>query len=73
MLTKLIGRWLNEGELQPHPHEVFERGLHGVETALRALRDEKASGVTYVVRIADTSGVGIEKLYFPSITAHHYV
>ena len=54
MFTKLISRWLNDGKLKPHPHEVVEGGLYGVETALRALRGCKASAKKYVVRVADT-------------------
>ena len=54
MFTKLISRWLNDGKLKPHPHEVVEGGLYGVETALKALRGGKASAKKYVVRVADT-------------------
>ena len=54
MFTKLIARWLNDGKLKPHPHEVVEGGLYGVETALKALRGGKVSAKKYVVRVADT-------------------
>ena len=54
VFTKLIGRWLNEGKLKPHPFEVVAGGLQGVETALKALREGKASAVKYVVRIAES-------------------
>ena len=54
MFTKLIARWLNDGKLKPHPHEVVEGGLYGVETALKALRGGKVSAKKYVIRIADT-------------------
>lgn len=59
MFTKLIARWLNEGKLKPHPHEVVEGGLHGVETALKALREGKVSAKKYVVRIADTPNLDV--------------
>ena len=57
MYAKLIGKWLNDGKLKPHPYEVVDGGLHGVETALKALRSGKASAVKYVVRIADAPQV----------------
>lgn len=59
MFTKLIASWLNDGKLKPHPHEVIEGGLHGVETALKALREGKVSAKKYVVRIADTPDLGV--------------
>lgn len=59
MFTKLIARWLNDGKLKPHPHEAVEGGLHGVETALKALREGKVSAKKYVVRIADTLDLSI--------------
>ncbi|CAF9909719.1 hypothetical protein IMSHALPRED_008451 [Imshaugia aleurites] len=58
MFTKLVGTWLNEGKLKPHPYEVVEGGLHGVETALKALREGKVSAKKYVIRIADTPDLG---------------
>ncbi|KAK4691924.1 hypothetical protein P7C71_g5180, partial [Lecanoromycetidae sp. Uapishka_2] len=54
MFTKIIGRWLNEGKLKPHPYEVVEGGLYGLETALKALRSGQASAVKYVIRVADS-------------------
>ena len=54
MLTKLIGRWLNEGRLKPHPYEATD-GLQSVETALKTLREGKASAVKYVIRISDAT------------------
>ncbi|KAL6716009.1 hypothetical protein ACLMJK_006971 [Lecanora helva] len=53
VFMKLVGKWLNEGTLKPHPHEVVDGGLEGVETALKALRAGKASAVKYVVRITE--------------------
>ena len=59
MFTKLIGAWLNDGKLKPHPHEVVSGGLHGVETSLKALREGKVSAKKYVIRIADTPDLGV--------------
>ena len=57
IFTGLVGRWLNEGKLKPHPHVTVEGGLEGVETALKALKSGKNSAMKYVVRIADTPGL----------------
>lgn len=57
VMTTLIARWLAEGKLEPHPYEVVPNGLEGVETALRNLRNGKASAKKYVVRIAETPGL----------------
>ena len=59
MFSKLIASWLNDGKLKPHPHEVAEGGLLGVETALKALREGKVSAMKYVVRIADTPDLSV--------------
>lgn len=57
MFSRLIGCWVREGQLKPHPYQVVEGGLAGVETALKALKDGKNSTMKYVVRIADTPGL----------------
>ena len=57
MFSRLIGQWLREGTLEPHPFEVVESGLAGLETALKNLREGKNSATKYVVRIADTPGM----------------
>ena len=57
MFTKLIETWLNDGKLKPHPYEVIDGGLCGVETALKVLRGGKASARKYVIKIADTPGL----------------
>ena len=57
MYSRLIGRWLQDGTLKPHPYEVVEGGLAGLETALKRLRAGKNSAMKYVVRIADTPGL----------------
>ncbi|KAL2757252.1 hypothetical protein ACRALDRAFT_1067891 [Sodiomyces alcalophilus JCM 7366] len=51
-------RGLQEGWLEPHPHEVVKGGLAGLEGALKALREGKVRGKKMVVRISDTEGVG---------------
>ena len=55
VFARLLGRWLNEGKLKPHPYEVVDGGLHGIETALKSLREGKASALKYVVRISEAS------------------
>ncbi|KAH7066376.1 chaperonin 10-like protein [Paraphoma chrysanthemicola] len=58
---RYLARGLAEGFFKPHPHEVIKGGLEGVEEGLRNLMEGKASGVKYVFRIGETSGV-MEKL-----------
>ncbi|RAL12666.1 zinc-binding alcohol dehydrogenase family protein [Aspergillus homomorphus CBS 101889] len=52
-----FSRALASGEFEGHPFEVREDGLAGVEGAMRDLRDNKASAVKYVFRVADTPGL----------------
>ncbi|EHA52667.1 hypothetical protein MCOR27_007380 [Pyricularia oryzae] len=59
---RLLARWLDEGTFKPHPHEVVEGGLNGVEKGLKGLKEGKASAVKYVFRIADTPGVSAAQL-----------
>ncbi|MCJ1449814.1 hypothetical protein MMC28_000142 [Mycoblastus sanguinarius] len=59
MFTKLIATWLNDGKLKPHPYEVVEGGLHGLETALKALRQGNVSAMKYVIRITDTQDLSV--------------
>ncbi|TLD31228.1 hypothetical protein PspLS_02369 [Pyricularia sp. CBS 133598] len=54
---RLLARWLDQRTFKPHPHEVVEGGLTGVEKGLKNLKEGKASGVKYVFKIADTPGV----------------
>ena len=56
---RYLARGLAEGFFTPHPHEVVPGGLGGVETALRNLKEGKASGVKYVFKIGED---GKEKL-----------
>lgn len=51
-------RLIQEGRFKAHPYEVVPGGLAGVSTALKNLRDGKASAVKYVFKIADTEGAG---------------
>jgi NADPH2:quinone reductase len=55
---RLFGMGLAEGWFTGHPFEVVEGGLEGVDTALRNLKEGKASAVKYVFRVEDTKGVG---------------
>jgi NADPH:quinone reductase len=54
---RYLARGLHEGWFKPHPVEVVEGGLGGVQKALTGLKDGKASAVKYVFRIGDTEGV----------------
>ncbi|KAI6362194.1 hypothetical protein MCOR25_006267 [Pyricularia grisea] len=59
---RLLARWLYLGTFKPHPHQVVEGGLNGVEKGLKNLKEGKASAVKYVFRIADTPGVSTAQL-----------
>lgn len=59
---RLIAKGLRDGWFKPHPHEVIPGGLGGLQQALSNLRDGKASGVKYVVRVAETEGVDVSKI-----------
>ena len=54
---RLLGLGLREGWLTPHPHEVVEGGLDGVEEALTRLKAGKASAVKYVLRVSESDGL----------------
>ncbi|KAK6428063.1 hypothetical protein LTR95_015793 [Oleoguttula sp. CCFEE 5521] len=47
---------LRDGRLKPHPYVVYEGVLHGLEAALRDLRNGKVSGSRCVIGVADTPG-----------------
>ncbi|KAL4876770.1 GroES-like protein [Aspergillus karnatakaensis] len=57
VFSRYLTRALQNGTLTGHPYEVRERGLEGVQQALRDLKAGKASAVKYVFRIADTPGL----------------
>ncbi|CAI6334697.1 unnamed protein product [Periconia digitata] len=59
---RLLARGMDEGWFTPHPVEVIPGGLGGVETALKNLRDGKASGVKYVFRVEETEGAAKSQL-----------
>ena len=56
VISRFFGRALQKGWLQGHPVELVQGGLGGLQTALENLKAGKASGVKYVVRIAETEG-----------------
>ncbi|KAK3392753.1 alcohol dehydrogenase-like protein [Podospora didyma] len=58
-LYREFSRGLSEGWFEPHPHEVVPGGLEGLQVALDNLKNGKASAIKYVVRIAETKGVGV--------------
>jgi NADPH:quinone reductase len=51
---RYFAKALAEGWFSGHPYEVRENGLDGVESALRDLKEGKASAVKYVFRVEDT-------------------
>ena len=55
---RYFARGLQKGYFKGHPYQIIPGGLGGVQEALQGLKDGKASAVKYVVRIADTEGVG---------------
>ena len=55
---RFFGRGLAEGWFSGHPHKIVEGGLEGLAGALNDLMNGKVSGFKYVVRIADTPGLG---------------
>ena len=57
LFCRWIGRALQQGTFSGHPFEVRPGGLEGVQDALKDLKDNKASAVKYVFRIADTPGL----------------
>lgn len=52
--SALISKGLQDGWLKGHPYEVIPGGLRGLPTALRNLKEGRASAVKYVVRIGET-------------------
>jgi NADPH:quinone reductase-like Zn-dependent oxidoreductase len=53
IMFRYMARGLAQGWFTPHPHEVVEGGLQGVETGLKNLRDGKNSGTKYVFKIGE--------------------
>lgn len=51
---KMASRGLQEGWLQPHPVELLQDGLLGIEGALKNLQEGKVSARKYVARVKDT-------------------
>jgi NADPH:quinone reductase len=51
---RLLGKGLRDGWFTPHPHESVPGGLEGIAKALSDLKEGKASGVKYVVRVAES-------------------
>lgn len=57
LFSHWIGRGLQLGTFSGHPYQVRPGGLEGVQDALKDLKDNKASAVKYVFRIAETPGL----------------
>ena len=54
---RLFAKGLQDGWFKPHPYEVVEGGLGGVEQGLNNLLNGRNSGLKYIFRMADTPGV----------------
>ncbi|KAL8998635.1 MAG: hypothetical protein Q9188_006061 [Gyalolechia gomerana] len=57
VMFRFFGRGLQEGWFSGHPQEVVPGGLAGISSALKNLKDGKASAVKYVFRLDETEGV----------------
>ncbi|KAL4863311.1 hypothetical protein BDV12DRAFT_206655 [Aspergillus spectabilis] len=57
VFSRYMTRALQNGTLSGHPYEIRDRGLEGVEAALKDLKAGKASACKYIFRIADTPGI----------------
>lgn len=55
--SRYLGRLLEDGRLKGHPFEVVPGGLNGILTALKQLKDGRASAMKYVCRIEDTKDI----------------
>ena len=55
VFSRYFGRGLQEGWFTGHPTQVLPGGLNDVSTALKNLKDGKASAVKYVIRPGDTA------------------
>ncbi|KAL8699871.1 MAG: hypothetical protein Q9224_001225 [Gallowayella concinna] len=57
VMFRFFSRGLSEGWFRGHPQEVVPGGLAGISSALKNLKDGKASAVKYVFRLDETEGV----------------
>lgn len=57
VMLRFFGRGLQQGWFSGHPQEVVPGGLGGISSALKNLKDGKASAVKYVFRLEETEGV----------------
>lgn len=57
IFSRYLTKALQMGWLSPHPVEVVERGLEGIQEALGKLRRGEVSAFKFAVRIADTPGI----------------
>ena len=55
VISRLIGRGLQEKWFSGHPYAIVPGGLNGVSTALRNLKEGKADAVEYVANPEDTT------------------
>jgi len=53
VMFRYMAKGLADGWFTGHPYEIVPGGLDGVETALRNLKDGKASAVKYVFRLRE--------------------
>lgn len=57
-MTAVLETFMAQGKLTGQPHEVVVGGLAGVKDTLVRLRDRRSGNAKFVVRIADTPGLG---------------
>ncbi|KAL7947517.1 GroES-like protein [Trichoderma barbatum] len=56
-LFRLVGRWIAEGKMSGHPHEVLPHGLESVEEGLRMLKEGSVSAKKLIYRVSDTPSI----------------
>ena len=54
---RLVGRWIAEGRMSGHPHEVLPSGLESVEDGLRMLKEGNVSAKKLIYRVSDTPSI----------------
>ncbi|KAL8905415.1 MAG: hypothetical protein Q9207_002655 [Kuettlingeria erythrocarpa] len=57
VMFRFFSRGLQQGWFRGHPQEVMPGGLGGISSAMKNLKDGKASAVKYVFRLEETEGV----------------
>lgn len=61
MWCSLFSEGLHQGWLKPHPYEIIDGGLNGLENVLKSLRAGHVRGKKMVGRIRDTPSIEVFK------------